>query len=93
MSKELMLKMEAKINQLRAELDKYRWIPVSEGLPERTKEDWRPKFLIYNADGAAVQEWRHYDFGWDFDGFTGRPTHYMPVPESPEPVLESEAKE
>ena len=32
-------KQRKQIEQLQAELDKHRWIPVSEGLPEKRKQD------------------------------------------------------
>ena len=71
--------LEIMCGKLQAELDKHRWIPVSERLPEKTKEDLRPKLLVYNEDGIAVQEWRHYDFGWSFSDDTGEPTHWKPI--------------
>lgn len=72
------------------------WISVSERLPKETEEDLRPKHLIYNADGIAVQEWRHYSFGWSFDDETGPPTHWMEEidpPNKEKPCCDSPGKE
>lgn len=63
--------------------EQYRWRLVRDELPKETEEDLRPDFLISNAEGAAVQKWRHYDFGWSFDGYTGPPIHWMPIPQLP----------
>lgn len=65
------------LNCAESQLDRYRWIPVSEELPKKTKEDLRPKHFVLTEDGPAVQEWRHYDFGWEFNEDTGKPTHWM----------------
>ncbi len=71
--------VNAIIDKVMAELDKYCWIHVDEKLPEETEEDLRPKYLIYNEDGIAVQEWRHYSFGWSFSDETGKPIYWMSV--------------
>ena len=68
--------------QLQAELDKHRWIPVSERLPELTDEDLRLKFWVLTEDGPDVQEWRNYTrLEGSFDESCGKPTHWMPIPE------------
>ncbi len=73
------VELQGKLADTEADLLKHRWIPVEEGLPEETKEDLRPQFLVLTDDGPAVQEWRHYSFGWEFSGETGKPTHYQYV--------------
>ena len=69
--------LQAQIAELEGELEKHRWIPVSERLPKETEEDLRPKHLILTGDGIDVQEWRHFGFGWSFDDNGGIPTHWM----------------
>ncbi len=81
---DLLYKYGCMAQEIEYALAKYRWVPVKERLPEKTDEDLRPKILIYNADGIAVQEWRHYAFGWRFDDFTGPPTHWMEAMSTPE---------
>ena len=76
---ETILKLKAENAKLKKALEAHRWISVSERLPEKTEEDLRPKCLVYNADGPAVQEWRHYNFGWEFSSETGMPTHWKPI--------------
>ncbi len=68
---------------VRAPVNPYRWVPVSERLPEETKEDLRPQFLVFDGESVTGSLWRHYGFGWAFDTDEGDPTHWMPIPPLP----------
>ena len=72
-----------------AELEeKQRWIPVSERLPE----DGEHVLAAYVDTMLTAAYYRHHiafggvDNWWDTDEcwHTGNPTHWMPLPESPE---------
>ncbi len=46
-------KLETKIAELEAELEKHRWIPVSESLPKKIKEFFRSD-VCFVSDGNEV---------------------------------------
>jgi len=70
---------DAEIVTLQAELAKHRWIPVEEQFPEQTKDDLRPQVLVFDGESVTGALWRHYDYGWDFETDSGKPTHWKPI--------------
>ncbi len=65
--------------QLAAEQEKNRWIPVGERLPEKTEKDLRPQMLVFDGESINIALWRHYTFGWGFETDEGEPTHWRPI--------------
>lgn len=70
-------------------LEKYRWIPVTERLPEDAA-----LVLIYPVDdeAASAQYWQqsnHFRM-WDYCVKPGDVTHWMPLPAAPEEGAEHE---
>ena len=68
---------EKKNKNLQAELDKYRWIPVEEGLPDEAEPKNRAKRLYFQQ--ATHNIW---SVGYDYENYRWPPmpksaTHYM----------------
>ena len=79
-------------------VERPRWIPVTEALPESIDDD----VLVTDGEGCAVgywrpdaQAWDSTDFGW-LENRSEPPcgihtvTHWMPLPPLPEPPKEEE---
>lgn len=73
------------LEQLQAELEKHRWIPVSEGLPKRIKTYDQSNFCII-TDGKAwtvatrhfpYERWERYNAPHDLN--LADITHWMPI--------------
>lgn len=73
-----MLLAEAKdeLATLRAEIDRLRWIPVTERLPAE-----EVRVLAY--DGEDVFESEYWCGGWDWE-LDADVSHWMPLPEPPD---------
>lgn len=91
--------IQAMCGETLAELEKPRWVSVTEALPESVDDD----VLVTDGEGCAVgywrpdaQAWDSTDFGW-LENRSEPPcgihtvTHWMPLPPLPEPPKE-EAK-
>lgn len=69
------------IERLKAELDKYRWIPASERLPKNGELVWIALPVSFN-DFGWIYDTDHYYVG---DGFFVHDdaSHWMPLPDPP----------
>jgi len=90
--KEYARSLEMKVRQLQAELDKYRWIPVSERLPEHNQEVtvfavnaycYCRRFKTKDGFGSNGMEGFHNVGGTKIMP-TKNITHWMPLPDQPE---------
>ncbi|KKM21497.1 hypothetical protein LCGC14_1634790 [marine sediment metagenome] len=73
----------SELDQLQAELDKHRWIPVEERLPKRHKvKEYRSNMVLVCGDNEAWRACWRYDYNqWmnaDFYGLQ-KPTHWKPI--------------
>lgn len=68
--------LEEEVERLQAELDKHRWIPVSEGLPE---DDGI--YLVLKERGHSIVCGKNYGYRqeYDFDFQIMRATHWKPI--------------
>ena len=84
--KERTEKAEGEVERLNSELEKHRWIPAEERLPEMGE-------IVLVTEGNGVCEGkREFDFFHKFEWVTvdrfklGKITHWMPKPEPPNKV-------
>ncbi len=79
--KEYTRSLEMKVKQLQAELEKHRWIPVSERLPEEKECD---EILFINEGLVEAGEFKNGLF-WDNNGRSfDKVTHWKPIYLPPE---------
>lgn len=82
--------LKREVERLRAELDRARWIPVTEKLPDAGKRVWLAfmlggKIRTKLAECMGGNEWLLLDWGDGriVDGIWATATHWMPLPPPP----------
>lgn len=83
-SKEHTLVLER--NKLRAELDKYKWIPVSERLPDEDGYYLTYRILPSGKTGINICKfiYKHWSISCFVERITEQITHWMPLPDPPQ---------
>ena len=71
-------KYERRIEELEAELEKYRWIPVDEEMPLQVSGHWGSE-LVFATDGKQAWECKYNFSAYYWTAPSGDITHWMPI--------------
>lgn len=75
----MLLESQAEVEQLKAELEKHRWIPISERLPERLPKKGYSQ-NVWVSDGKRVTEaWYVYESCFEHHNYWASDYHKRPL--------------